>query len=125
MAGKAKSITKKAQIASEAYKYLKAHAIKAYENELKKANGKGARTIAKDFVQLYKVETGKDVKLCYLTLIRGANGGKSRAAVNATKSWVTGGETKLVIDYIGEVGNRGFPLSHRRLKEHVEEILRA
>ncbi|KZP11298.1 hypothetical protein FIBSPDRAFT_670600, partial [Athelia psychrophila] len=68
-------------------------------------------------------ETGKDMKLCYLTLIRGAAGGRSRAAANATKSWGTHGKTDFVIEYIGELGNRGFPLSHCRLKEHIEEIL--
>ncbi|KAF9027323.1 hypothetical protein BDZ89DRAFT_934562, partial [Hymenopellis radicata] len=30
----------------------------------------------------------------------------------------------VVLAYIIEVGNQGFPLSHRRLKEHVDEILR-
>lgn len=34
-------------------------------------------------------------------------------------------EEWVLIDFIGEIGNHGFPLSHRRLKEHVDEILRA
>jgi hypothetical protein len=29
----------------------------------------------------------------------------------------------VVIKYIAECGNRGFPLSHHRLKKHVNEIL--
>jgi hypothetical protein len=33
------------------------------------------------------------------------------------------GETGIVIKYIGELGNRGFPLSHHRLREHVNKIL--
>jgi hypothetical protein len=33
-------------------------------------------------------------------------------------------ETDIVIEYIGELGNRRFPLGHHRLKEHVDEILR-
>jgi hypothetical protein len=77
MVAKAKSNTKKAQIAREAYKDLKIRATTAYKNEQQKPHGKGARTIAKDFVNLYKVETGKEVKFCYLTLICGANGGRS------------------------------------------------
>jgi hypothetical protein len=124
MAGRAKSDTKKAQIARDAYEDLKARAIKAYKAELTKANGKGARTIAQDFVNLYRLETGKDIKLNYNTLIRGANGGRSRAEANAARSWLTEEETEVVIEYIGELGNRGFPLSHRRLKEHVDQILR-
>jgi hypothetical protein len=57
MAGRAKSDTKKAQIAHEAYERLKARAIKAYIGELAKAKGKGAHTVAEDFVKLYKLET--------------------------------------------------------------------
>lgn len=125
MVAKAKSNTKKAQIACEAYEHLKERAIEAYQNELKKPQGKGAHTIAKDFINLYKVETGKKVKLCYLTLIRGAKGGRSHAAANAVKSWVTDDETDIIIQYITELGNHGFPLSHHRLKEHVQEMLRA
>ena len=124
MPGRAKSDTKKAQIARDAYEDLKARAIRAYSAELKKTNGKGAQTVAQDFVNLYKLETGKDIKLNYNTLIRGANGGRSRAEANAARSWLTEEETGIVIEYIGELGNRGFPLSHRRLREHVNEILR-
>lgn len=125
MPGRAQSDTKKAQNAREAYEDLKDRAIEVYKNERKKPNGRGARTIAQDFMDLYRKETGKSVRLCYNTLIRGADGGRSRAEANAAKSWLTKEETALVIGYIAELGNRGFPLSHRRLKEHVDEILRA
>ena len=54
MAGRAKSNTKKAQNAQESYEDLKTRAIKAYKVELAKVNGKGACTVAKDFVNLYK-----------------------------------------------------------------------
>jgi hypothetical protein len=37
-------------------------------------------------MDLYRKETGKSVRLCYNTLIRGADGGRSRAEVNAAKS---------------------------------------
>jgi hypothetical protein len=77
MAGRAKSDTKKAQNAQESYKDLKAQAIKAYKEELAKSNRKGACTVAKDFVNLYKLETGMDIKLSHCTLIQGANGGRS------------------------------------------------
>jgi hypothetical protein len=125
MTAKAKSDTKKAQIARDAYESLKLQAIEVYRCELKKIKGKGARTVAKDFVELFKQETGKDVKLSYATLIRGAQGRRSRAEPNAARSWLKEGETKVIIEYIAELGNRGFPLSHRRLREHVNEILRA
>lgn len=122
---KALTVTKKAQLARESYEDIKSRAIKAYSAELLKSREKGARTVAKDFVDLYKAETGLDVKLDHLTLIRGANGGRSRAEANAAKSLLTDGEAEIVIGYIAELGNRGFPLSHRRLREHVNAILRA
>ena len=77
MAGRAKSNTKKEQNARESYEDLKAWAIKAYKVELAKPNGKGARTVAKDFVNLYKLKRGMNIKLSYCTLIRGADGGRS------------------------------------------------
>jgi hypothetical protein len=80
--------------------------------------------VAQDFVNLYRKETRMTIKLCYNTLIRGAAGRKSRAEANAGKSWLTDEETTVVITYISELGNHGFPLSHRRLKEHVDDILR-
>lgn len=124
MPSKVLSITKKAQLARESYEDIKSRAIKAYSVELLKTKGKGARTVAKDFVQLYKVETGLDIKLDHVTLIRGANGGRSLAEFNAAKSLLTDGKNNILIDYIGEIGNHGFPLSHKRLKEHANLILR-
>lgn len=125
MGNRAKSDTKKAQIARESIDDWTRRAIIAYQAELKKANGKGARTVAQDFINLYKLETGKDIKLSYSRLIRGANGLRSRAEVNTSQAWLTDDEVEIVIAYIIELGNRGFPLSHRRLKEHVYDILQA
>ena len=124
MAGQPLSDTKKAQNARDVYQNLKAQAIEAYKNEYTKPNGKGAHTVAQDFVDLYRKETGMTVKLCYNTLICGAAGGRSRAEANGAKSWLTKEETTVVITYITELGNHRFSLSHQRLKEHVDEILR-
>ena len=83
----------------------------------------GARTVAKDFVLLYKRETGLDVKIDHGFLIRQASGCRTKAQANAAGSWLTPEETEVVIQYAHECSDRGFPLSHRRLKEHVDEIL--
>jgi len=37
------------------------------------------------------------------------------------RSWLTEEETEDVIEYIGELGNHSFLLSHHRLKEHVDQ----
>ena len=85
--------------------------------------GKAHAPLQKTWMNLYWKETGKSVKLCYNTLIHGANGMRSFAEANALKSWLTEEETALIITYIGELGNWGFPLSHHGLKEHVDKIL--
>jgi hypothetical protein len=128
MPGRAKSDTKKAQLAQKAHDDLMAQAVAAYCTELKKPLGLkkwGARTICKDFESLNKHATGKDIKLSYSTLMRLAGGGKTRAQSNAEGCWLSDAEVDVVITFIGEIGNRGFPLSHRRLKEHVDSICRA
>src|ERR1700676_733131 len=80
--------------------------------------------MAQDFVELYRKETGRTIKLCYNTLICSAAGGRSWAEANGAKSWLMKEETTVVIIYITKLGNRRFPLSHQRLKEHVDKILR-
>ena len=68
---------------------------------------------------------GKDIKLSYSTLMRLATGGKTRAQSNAEGCWLSDAKVEVVITFIGEMGNRGFPLSHRWLKEHVNSICQA
>jgi Tc5 transposase DNA-binding domain len=127
MPGRPKSDTRKRQIIREQEESFRIRAIAAYKDELLKPDTKrkGARTIVRDFINLYKLETGQDIKLTYHSLLRGANGGRTQAQANASRSWLTDEERDVVIKYIAECGDRGFPLSHRRLKEHVDEILRA
>ncbi|KZP13126.1 hypothetical protein FIBSPDRAFT_683545, partial [Athelia psychrophila] len=130
MVGHTKSDSKKRQIARETKNDLMARAIVMiqYRHELTKTpvqHPKGARTVCTDFENLYRLETGLTVKLSHTTLIRLAQGGRARTDAVANRSWVMKEEEQVLIDFIGEIGNRGFPLSHRRLKEHVDEILRA
>lgn len=125
MVGRAKSETKKRQNAREAIDAFRARAVAAYKAELTKPKNKrrGARTVANDFVLLYKRETGLDIKIDHGFLIRQANGCRTKAQANAAGSWLTPEETEVIIQYAHECSDRGFPLSHRRLKEHVDEIL--
>lgn len=128
MVGRALSETKKLQLAREKRNDLMDRAVKAYRLELKKPPArqpKGARKICADFENLYRLETGLTVKLSHVTLIRLADGGRTLSEANAAKTVLKPEEVTIVIDYICELGDRGFPLSHKRLKEHAEEILRA
>jgi hypothetical protein len=107
---------------------LQAKAVEAYLAELeKKAAGqeyKSSRTICKEFMAMNFKDTQNFIKLNHVTIHNHAAGKPTRAQSNGKKSWLTPEESKVVIDYIVECGLQGFGLSHRRLKEHVDEILR-
>ena len=60
-----------------------------------------------------------------MTLKRHVAGGMTRERANAERSWLTDSEVTIVIDFINEMADRGFPLSHERLKEHVDDICSA
>ena len=125
MPGHAKSDTKKVQLEWKAHDDLMAQAVAAYCTELKKPLGlkkQGACIICKDFECLNKQVTGKDIKLSYSTLMHLAAGGKTRAQSNAEGCWLSDAEVDVVITFIGKIANQGFPLSHRRLKKHVDSI---
>ncbi len=126
MPGRAKSDAQKQQNERKQHDDLMQRAILAYQAELKKPVGrpKGARVICRDFMNLYRQETGKTISLCYQTLLQRAEGQQTRADRGAAESWLKKGEVDIVISYVQEMERRGFPLSHRRLKEHVDEILR-
>jgi hypothetical protein len=49
----------------------------------------------------------------------------TRERANADRSWLSDSEVTIVIDFINEMAQRGFPLSHERLKEHVDDICSA
>lgn len=115
MVGHAKSETKKQQNACETEDELMARAVIAYRIKLKKTPSqqpKGARTICSDFKDLCRLETGITIKLSHTTLIHLTKGGWTCTQANADRTWVTREEEKVVIGYIVEIGNRGFPLSH-------------
>jgi hypothetical protein len=100
-------------------------AVIAYHIELTKPAGvyhRSAHTIYSDFEALYKQKTEKPIYLSYSTMQSLTNGSKTKAQSNADYGWLTPKEVEIVIEYIVEVGERGFPLSHKRLKEHVDKI---
>lgn len=49
----------------------------------------------------------------------------SHEKANEARSRLLPAEVDVVIDFIIEMAHRGFPLSHRRLKEHVDIVCRA
>lgn len=103
-----------------------ARAVAIYQAELAKEpteDKKGRRTVCREVEKEYLVETGRVIKLNDSTLANLAKGGRRLSDFNAEKGWLTPEETERVIEYSVETARRGFPLSHKRLKEHVNEIL--
>jgi hypothetical protein len=70
-------------------------------------------------------EKGLHVKLDHKTLSKLSAGGTTKSQSNAEKSSLLNIEANLVVDYAIATTTRGFPLSHKRLREHVNVILRA
>lgn len=75
--GRAQSNAAKQQAISKEYAKWEAHAVEAYKLELQKPNGKGSRTVAREFKERIKAETGKDIVINYARLVHGARGVKS------------------------------------------------
>jgi len=128
MPRKALSATKKAQLAWEEQDRLMACAVLRYqEGQDKPAPGRkpGLRTICREMEKEYYIEKHRKITLNHNTLRNLVNGGRMRSKSNAEKGWLRDKEAKEVVDYAVELGEWGHGLSHRRLKEHVDEILRA
>jgi len=104
-----------------------ARATKAYLGELEKPyrDRRGLRIICRDFEQLHVNETGLFIPLSFATLSRLADGGHTREEANLHRRWLTPIEEDLIVSFIIEMGARGFPPSHRRIKEHVDRIAHA
>ncbi|KAJ7848358.1 hypothetical protein B0H14DRAFT_2187115, partial [Mycena olivaceomarginata] len=80
------------------------------------------RAVCKKIEGEHLLQKNKAISLDPNTLRRHVNGGKARSQSNEEKGWLLLGEVETVISYAVEVTNRGFPLTHRRLKEVVDGI---
>jgi hypothetical protein len=131
MPGRAKSDVEKHLATKHLHDAWMVRAVTTYREEQKKKpvkSRRGLRTICAEFETLCFSETGKSIKLCHMTLKRLAAGGMTREKANSNWRWLsrlTDSEEDIVIDFISEMADRGFPLSHRRLKEHVDTICKA
>jgi hypothetical protein len=127
MAGRAKSNVDKANSQKHKHDTLMARAVKAYQLESKKPKKErdGLRKVCLKLEELGYSETGERIKLSHMTLKRLAAGGKTRKEANEDRTWLTPRDVDVVIDFVNEMAGRGFPLSHARLKEHVDLIASA
>jgi hypothetical protein len=127
MPGRALSDARKLQRERQTKDGLLIRAVALYRHEQEtEANRKplSLRKVCKQIEDEHWSETKMKVKLDPCTLRRLVNGGTLKSIRNSEKSWLLESEATMVIDYAIEVASRGFPLSHRRLKEHVDNICR-
>ncbi|PBK91248.1 hypothetical protein ARMGADRAFT_932858 [Armillaria gallica] len=99
-------------------------AVATYQSEQLKdpKERKGLQTICKEIKIDHRKETGHNVTLNHNMLQTLANSERKMGDFNATKSWLIKSEEDVVLQYAAELGERGFPLTHHCLKEHVDEI---
>ena len=128
MPGKAKSAEKKAQICREEEDQAMERAVAMYHAEQAKVppeKKKSLRVVCREIESEHKRTTGREVHLDHGTLNRLYKGGQRLTDFNASKSWLLEGEVEKIIENALTIAERGFPLSHKRLKENVDDICRA
>lgn len=102
-------------------------AAKAYsaEREKPKKQRKGLRKICEMISMQHKQKTGEWVQLSHVTLSRSAgNSHIPLSTFNESKGWLNPTEAEAVVQYCEELANRGFPLSHRRLQDIVDNFIK-
>ncbi|KAJ2920001.1 hypothetical protein MD484_g405, partial [Candolleomyces efflorescens] len=130
MPRKAQSKTKKAQLVSELQAELYARAVTRYQAEQNRVLGygetrKGLRVVRDEVEKEHFERTKQKVSLDHVTLWRLVNGGVSIQAFHAEQAHLTPAETEEVIKILLELASWGHPFSYQRLKEYVNQILRA
>ncbi|TFK18353.1 hypothetical protein FA15DRAFT_603408 [Coprinopsis marcescibilis] len=83
-----------------------------------------ARNIATQLQQRHLDETGHRISLQHQTITQGAKGRRSQLEYAADREILTTEECELVVNYLISCANQGFPLTHTRLKDTIDDILR-
>ncbi|KAG1816512.1 uncharacterized protein BJ212DRAFT_1299761 [Suillus subaureus] len=126
MVWRPKSLTKKAQVSHEEKEKVMACAVAKYQAELAKLSlekKQGLHKVCMDVQKAYLKEMGQLISLNHNTLANLTKGGVQLSELNSSmKSWLTPTETDKVLEYIVKMARCGFLLSHKCLKEHVDEI---
>lgn len=100
-------------------------AIQIHREALASSNPRSLKQICKQAEDECSQETKKVVKLSKSTLGRRIHGGRSHHDAHEEQKWLSTEEINAVVDYAIACADRGFPLSHKRIKEHVDEIAHA
>jgi hypothetical protein len=127
MTYRAKSIRKKDQELSKLReKWIKRAVVICTEGHGSSSSTQTSYAQAATQARLECLEQDKKIiEISTSTLQRRVNGGHSRQEGHKHEKWETKEEADIIIEFAIAMADRGFPLSHRRLKEHVDAILRA
>ncbi|KAI0741017.1 hypothetical protein C8Q76DRAFT_591338, partial [Earliella scabrosa] len=118
------SKTLEAQKLSELKDYWTNIAVERYAEEQSsgKTVKKGLRKICQEVEADCYGTTKKHVRIASSTVSARFNGRQSIREFNAGKRWLEEGEEDAVVNFAIDTAKRGFPLNHKRLKEHVDAI---
>jgi len=124
MPGRPKSALAKAVDRRKLHDSLMLRAVELHKAEQKKPQKErlGLRKICDTISQEHYRDTGDIIKLSHMTLSRLAAGGTTQARANAERGWLLDSEVDVVIEVITDLAERGFPITHKRLKEVVDTI---
>ncbi|KAI1795547.1 hypothetical protein LXA43DRAFT_868616, partial [Ganoderma leucocontextum] len=113
--------TKVSQLDSELHdKWIKIAADRYLDEQSSETNPRGLRTICKEVEEECFRETKKRIKLARQTVNDRIKGRQSIRDFNVSKRWLDQAEENMVVEFTIDTALRGFPLNHKRLKEHVD-----
>lgn len=90
-----------------------------------KKEGKSYMVVCEEITRAHYEKTGRLIELSTSTLQRLVKGGTPKSKSNAQKSWLKEEESELLVSFIIDLAERGFPLKVKEIKRHAEDILQA
>lgn len=125
MVGQAKTQQQQSKEAADLKETWMQRAIEIYHQEQQLPKPRSQEKICRQAEAECFQLTRKVVKLSSSTLDRRAKGGQSHKEGHRGQRWLNNEENKAVLQDIILNAQRGFPLTHRRIKEHVDKIAHA
>ncbi|KAJ3794295.1 hypothetical protein GGU11DRAFT_666382, partial [Lentinula aff. detonsa] len=97
-------------------------AVTLYKNSQSSPNTLSLRKACKQAEEECFHEKKKKKILSSSALHRRIHGGRSHTEAKEEQHWLNNNEEAALVNEVIYWGDRGFPLHHKRLKEHADEI---
>lgn len=95
------------------------------EHQDPSSKGRSYQVICDEVGQAHYTATGHRIRLSTSTLQRHVRGGRTKSKFNVAKGWLTNDESELIVSYVIDLAQRGFPLKMKELQRQAENVLRA